>query len=158
MYYALLDMRSSCTALTGLVWGETLKQVTDSILGECEALMENTDEMSMEELEDNYYCEFEDYKKLVDYEEPSFEMIKRFSFVLSDCTIDVGCLVAGYATLVKEFEEYTKDKMILDEWRLVPEIEETDVNISALDEEIRSLNEDGFYSNQYEYLLHKDSE
>ena len=44
MYYALLDMRSSCTALTGLVWGETLKQVADSIIGECEMLMENTDD------------------------------------------------------------------------------------------------------------------
>lgn len=155
MYYALLDMRSSCTALTGLVWGKTLKEVADSIIGECEMLMENTDDMSMEELEEEYYCEFDDYKELVDCDNPTFEMINRFSFALSDCTTDVGCLVEGYAALVEAFAEYTEDKMTLDEWSLIPEIDETEDNISELDEELRSLNEDVLGRGEYRFFVSK---
>ena len=47
MYYALLDMRSSCIAMTTLAWGD-LKGVAASLIQECELLMENTDSMTME--------------------------------------------------------------------------------------------------------------
>ena len=141
MYYALVDMRSDCIAMTTLAWGD-LQGVAARLIEECELLMENTDSMTMEEFEEEYYCEFGDYRALVECEDPTFEMIASFSFTLSDCTIDVGCLVEGYSELVTAFGEYTDDKMTLDEWQLVPEIEETDENLWELDEELRSLNDD----------------
>ena len=45
--------------------------------------------------------------------------------------------------------------MTLDEWKLVPEIEETDENLSVLDEEIRSLNDDVYSQGKYEFLISK---
>ena len=77
--------------MTGLAWGETLKQIADSIVGECEMLMENMDDMSMEELEEEYYCEFEDYKKLAECDNPTFEMIANFSFQFTDIVCFILC-------------------------------------------------------------------
>ena len=154
MYYALVDMRSSCIALTALAWG-SLNDIASMLISECDMLMENTDDMTMEELEEEYYCEFDDYKELVDCEEATFEMIANFSFTLGDCTTEVGCLVEGYSELVKAYKDYASDKMTLDEWRMIPEIEETDENLSELDEELRSLNDD-LSRGDYKYFVEAD--
>lgn len=150
MYYALIDERGPCDAQTILAWG-SLKQIADTLVEECRMLMENTDSMSMEELEEEYYCEFDDYKKLVTCKNPTFEMLYRFSFTLSDCTTDVACLVEGYPALVEAFAEYAEDKTTLDPWRLVPTIEETQENLEKLDCEIRSLNDS--CRDHYEFLI-----
>lgn len=156
MYYALVDMRGSCSAQTALAWGR-LKDIADFLISECQLLMENTDDMSMEELEEEYYCEFDDFKKLSNCTDPSLEMLESFSFTLSDCTIDVGCLVEGYPELVKAFDEYKSDKWTLDCWSMVPEIEETDENLVRLDDELRSLNDD-LSCEDYEFFVENDSE
>lgn len=156
MYYALIDTRSSCVAMTTLAWG-TLKEIADTLLSECQQLMENTDDMSMEELEEEYYCEFGDYKEFEDYDAPSISKLESFSFTLSDCTIDVGCVVEGYPALVKAWEEYKADKWTLECWSMVPEIEETDENLSQLDDELRSLNDD-LSREDYEFFVKSDCE
>ena len=156
MYYALVDMRGTCDAITSLAWG-SLKDIAAMLISECEILMQSTDDMTMEEFEEEFYCEFEDYKKLVDCDDPTTEMIAGFSFTLSDCTIDVGCLVESYAELVEAFKDYASDKMTLDCWRMVPEIEETEDNLSELDEELRSLNDD-LSRYDYKYFVEADSD
>lgn len=156
MYYALIDMRASCSAQTTLAWG-SLKDIADYLLSECQLLIQNTDDMSMEELEEEYYCEFDNFKKLSEYDDPSFEMVASFSFTLSDCTIDVGRLVEGYPELVKAFDEYKTDKWTLDCWSMVPEIEETDENLAQLDDELRSLNDD-LSREDYEFFVEADCE
>ena len=157
MYYALIDMRGSCTAITALAWG-SLKQIADKVISECDELMGNLDNMSMEEYEEEYYCEFDDYKKLVDCENPTAEMIRGFSFTIGDCTTYVECLVEGYPALVKAFGEYTEDKEILDMWELVPEIEETEENLSDLDWELRGLAEDVCAGGDYDYFVLKEED
>ena len=159
MYYALVDMRGTCCATTALAWGD-LKQIADTLISECETLIYDTcnlDNLSEEELEEEYYCEFDDYIELAECECPTKGMLESFSFVLGDCTINVGCLVEGYTALVKAFGEYTEDKMTLDMWSLVPEIEETDENLSQLDEELRSLNED-ISCGEYEFFVEKEED
>ena len=156
MYYALIDMRSSCVAITALFWG-TLQEIADSLIAECQLLMKNTEDLSIDKLEEEYYCQFEDYKKLDDCDRPTLSMIDSFSFTLSDCTIDVGCVVEGYSALVKAWEEYKADKWTLECWRLIPEIEETDENLSELDDELRSLNDD-YLRDFYKYFVETDSE
>ena len=156
MYYALVDMRSSCVAMTALAWG-SLAEIADMLISECDMLRESTDGTSLEALEDEYYCEFDDYKELAECDDPVFKMIENFSFTLGDCTIDVGCLVEGYSELVKAFDEYVEDKITLCCWRLVPEIEETEENLSRLDEELRSLNED-LSREDYEYFVAREEE
>lgn len=155
MYYALLDMRNDCCASTGLIWGETLRDVANALIATCDAAMKDTDDMPMEELEEVYYCEFLDYGVLVDCENPTIEMLNDFSFTLSDATIDVGCLVEGYAALVRAFSEYAEDKTALDEWDLVPAIEETEENLTELDDELRRLNTDDLRSDEYRFFLRK---
>ena len=157
MYYALVDMRGTCCATTALAWGD-LKQVANMLISECETLIYDTcslDNVSEEELEEEYYCELDSYRELAECESPTKSMIESFSFVLGDCTIDVGCLVEGYAALVKAYEAYAEDKMTLDEWRLVPEIEETEENLSQLDEELRSLNDD-VSGGEYEFFVERE--
>ena len=156
MYYALVDMRGTCHAMTTLARG-SLKDIADMLISECEMLMETTDDMSMEELEDEYYCEFDDYRELAECDNPTFKMIQNFSFTLSDCTIDVGCLVNGYTELVKAFDEYVEDKFTLSEWRLVPEIEETEETLTKLDDELRSLNED-LSREEYQFFIEREAE
>ena len=77
----------------------------------------------MEELEEEYYCEFDNYKELEDCDNPAASMIESFSFTLGDCTIDVGCLVDGYPALVKAWAEYKADKWALHRWKMVTEME-----------------------------------
>ena len=156
MYYALIDMRSSCVAMTALAWG-TLQEISDTLIAECQQLMENTDDMSMEELEDEYYCEFDDYKELEDCDNPTASMIESFSFTLSDCTIDVGCVVEGYSALVRAWNKYKSDKLTLDCWKLIPAIEETDENLFRLDLELRSLNDD-LARDDYEFFVEAENE
>lgn len=156
MYYALINMRSSCAAMTALAWG-SLKEIADTLISECEMLMENTDDMSIDELEADYYCEFDDFKALSECEEPTADIISNFSFTLSDCTTVVCCLVEGYHELVKAFDAYKEDKWTLDCWRMVPEIEETDENLSKLDEELRMLNDD-LMCDDYEFFIDAGTE
>ena len=159
MYYALVDMRGTCCATTALAWGD-FKQIADMLISECETLISDTcdlDNLSEEELEEEYYCEFDAYRELAECESPTEQMLKSFSFVLGDCTVDVGCLVEGYAALVKAFEEYTEDKWTLDAWSLVPDIEETEENLCRLDEELRSLNDD-LSLGEYEFFVEKEEE
>ena len=37
MYYALIDMRGTCAAMTTLAW-ESLKEIADKLISECEML------------------------------------------------------------------------------------------------------------------------
>lgn len=141
MYYALIDMRSDCEATTALARG-SLKEISDSLIYESKLIFESFGNLQLEEFEEEYYCEFDDYKSLSTCDDPTEEMIKSFSFTLDDCTISVGCLVEGYSELVKAWDVYKSDKWSLDCWSLVPEIEETEENLSQLDEEMRSLNDD----------------
>lgn len=159
MYYALVDMRGSCCATTALAWGE-LKQIADMLISECKTLIYdicNLDNLSEEELGEEYYCEFGDYKELAECDGPTERMLESFSFVLADCTIKVGCLVEGYAALVEAFEEYAEDKMTLAQWSLISEIEETEENLCRLDDEMRSLN-DNLSCDDYEFFVEKDCE
>lgn len=159
MYYALIDMRNSCSATTALAWG-SLKQVADMLISECEMLIHDTcdlDGMSEEELVAQHYCEFDDYKALVECDDPIPASIENFSFTLSDCTIEVGCLVEGYSALVEAWDEYKSDKWTLDSWSMVPEIEETEENLLQLDEELRSLNDD-LSRDDYEFFVEVEDE
>lgn len=156
IFYALIDSRSDCTAETHLAWGD-LQAITDALIEECDLIINSfLDDMTMEDLEAEYYCEFEDYKALKDCDSPTEEMIASFTFTLSDCSVNVGCLVEGYQELVKAFSEYTKDKWTLDIWSMVPDIEETEENLQALDDELRSLNEDLDDDRDLQFFVEKD--
>lgn len=156
MYYALIDMRSPCEATTALAWG-TLKEIADTLVAECRQLMENTDDLPIEELEQEYHCEFDDYKRIEDCGDPAPSMIESFSFTLNDCTIDVGCFVEGYPALVSAWDEYKAGKWTLECWCMVPDIEETEENLSQLDDELRSMNDD-LSRDDYEFFVESESE
>ena len=98
--------------------------------------------MDEEEIEEEYGDEIAEYREFANCEDHDESMIRSFQFCLGDCTVDVGCLVHGYSELVAAYAEYAEDKWTLDEWRLIPEIEETDENLHDLDDELRSLNDD----------------
>ena len=142
MWYALIDGRSSCVAMTHLAWG-TLKDIANDLINECDLLIETmTEGMDEEEIEEEYGDEIAEYREFANCEDHDESMIRSFQFCLGDCTVDVGCLVHGYSELVAAYAEYAEDKWTLDEWRLIPEIEETDENLHDLDDELRLLNDD----------------
>ena len=160
MYYALIDSRSDVYAETSLLWGD-LQDIASGLIEQCDTLIESMDDMSMEELEDEYYCEFDSYRELSEKEDVEYDDIYNFSFVLSDLTIEIGCLVESYDELVSAFEEYTEDKITLDEWKLVSEFDETEENLAELDKEIRSLNDDlgeRLFPDGYKFIIRKDEE
>lgn len=154
--YALIDSRSDCEAVTHLAWGN-LRNIADSLIEDCESVVQSyLDDMTMEELEAEYYCEFEDYKALKICDAPTEEMLASFTFTLSDCSVNVGCLVEGYQELVKAFSEYTEDKWTLDIWSMAPDIEETEENLQALDDELRSLNDDLDDDRDLQFFVEKE--
>ena len=141
MWYSLIDGRSSCVAITHLAWG-TLEDIANDIINECYELISNmTIGMDEDEIEEEYGEDIAYFNEFESCEIHTEEMIRMFQFCIGDCTIDVGCLVEGYPALVEAYAEYAEDKWTLDEWRLVPEIEETDDNLFELDEELRALND-----------------
>lgn len=154
MYYALIDMRSSSGATTALAWG-SMKDIADSLIYESNLIIENYDNLPIDVLESEYYCEFDNYNVLLDCDNPTKEMIESYSFMLDDSTIVVGCIANGYSELVKAWDEYKADKWSLDCWSLVPEIEETDDAISQLDDEMRSLNDD-YANDTYDFFIEKE--
>lgn len=158
MWYALIDERSSCDAFTQLSWG-TLEDIANELINECNDLIGNmTMCMDDDEIEEEYgddIAELEEFENCENYTE---EMIRSFYFSISDCSVDVGCLVEGYPALVEAYAEYAEDKCTLDEWRLVPEIEEMDDNISELAEELRLLNDDCGTDCKMKYFIPNDFE
>ena len=156
MYYALIDMRSSSGATTALAWG-SMKDIADTLIYESNLIIENYDNLPIDVLESEYYCEFDDYNVLKSCENHTKEMITNYSFVLDDCTIVVGCLVEGYSELVIAWDEYKADKWTMDCWSLVPEIEETDETLLQLDDELRSLNED-FDNDEHNFFIEVQEE
>lgn len=147
MWYALIDSRSDCVAMTHLVWGE-LKNIAEQLIKECEDLISA---LGVDEDEDYYY--FDDYDELKSCKEPNEDIIRRFSFALSDCTTDVGCLVFGYSALVDAYSKYTEDKSLLNEWKLVPKIEETDDELRMLDAELRALSDNCFGGQNLSFFI-----
>ena len=142
MWYSLIDERSSCEAFTQLLWG-TLENIANSLINECYELIGNlTMGMDDDEIESEYGSDIAELEEFENCESYSEEMIRSFYFSIGDCSVDVGCLVEGYPALVEAFAEYAEDKWTLDEWRLVPEIEETNENLSELAGELYSLNDD----------------
>lgn len=57
--------------------------------------------------------------------------------------------------MVKVWDEYKADKESLAYWNMVPEIEETEENLSRLDNELRSLN-DNFMQKNYEFFVENE--
>ena len=156
MWYSLIDDRSSCVAMTHLAWG-TLEDIANDLINECNLLIDSmTEGMDEDEIEEEYGDEIAEFRKFEECDEHTEAMIQAFQFWIGDCTVDVGCLVQGYPALVEAYVEYAEDKLSLDEWRLIPEIEETDENLSELDDELRSLN-DGYGTNcEMQYFIPND--
>lgn len=143
MWYALIDGRNSCEASTHLLWG-TLDQIANELIDECRDLIDSmTEDMDEDEPEEEYGEDVASLEAFEDCEERTEEMIRNFSFSLSDLSIEVGGLAEGYPALVAAYAEYAEDKPALDEWRLIAHLEESEEVLSELDEELRSLN-DGF--------------
>lgn len=117
----------------------SLDQIADTILYECKKLIETTDDLSLDEMEQVYACGFANYKQMLSGSKLTAEWIEHFTFSLCDCTITVGCLAEGYPALVQAFDDYAADKWPLNEWKLVPDLEESEDNLAQLDEEIRDL-------------------
>ena len=158
MYYALVDCRSSCIAMTHLAWG-TLEDIANDLINECNELIGSmTDGMDEEEIQEEYGDDIAEFREFEDCDNPTEEMIASFYFSIGDCTVDVGCLVQGYPALVEAFAEYTEDKMTLDEWSLVPEIEETDDVLFELDDELRELNDAFGTDCEMKYFIPKEFE
>lgn len=158
MYYALVDCRSSCIAMTHLAWG-TLQDIANELINECNELIATmTDGMDEEEIAEEYGDDISEFREFEACDDPSEAMIASFYFCIGDCTVDVGCLVQGYPALVEAFAEYTDDKMTLDEWSLIPEIEETDDVLFELDDELRSLNDAFGTDCEMKYFMPKEFE
>lgn len=155
MWMALIDMRSDCTAMTGLIFGETLKELANSLLAETEMIWEfaRLDGLSLEEIEDEYYCELDDYKRLESLSDPQVSDLLNYSCCVSDASIDVGCVVDSYDALVKAFAEYTEDKMTLDEWELVPDLTPTPDDLTEIDNELRAMSDGG---EDFTYFVQKE--
>lgn len=158
MWYALIDERSSCDAFTQLFWGD-LENIAGELINESYDLIDNmTMGMDDDEIEEEYGDDIAVLEEFENHENYTEEMIRSFYFALSDCTIDVGCLVEGYPAFVDAYVEYAEDKWTLDEWRLVPEIEETDDNISELADELRSVSEGCDTECEMEYFIPNEYE
>lgn len=158
MWYSLIDGRSSCTAITHLAWG-TLEDIANDLINECNMLIDSmTDGMDEDEIEEEYGDDLAEFKEFEDCKKHTEEMIRSFYFSIGDCTVDVGCLVQGYPELVEAYAEYAEDKWTLNEWRLVPEIEETDEVLFELDEELRSLNDHCGTDCEMKYFVPMDEE
>ena len=158
MWYSLIDGRSSCIAITHLAWG-TLEDIANDLINECNMLIDTmTDGMDEDEIEEEYGDDIAEFKEFEDSDTHSEDMIRSFYFSIGDCTVDVGCLVQGYPALVEAYAEYAEDKWTLDEWRLVPEIEETDDNLFELDDELRSLNDNCGTDCEMKYFVPNESD
>ena len=158
MYYALVDCRSCVIAMTHLAWG-SLQEIANQLINECNELIDDmTDGMDEAEIEEEYGDDIVDFREFERCENYTEEMIRSFHFSLSDLSVDVGCLVQGYPALVEAFEEYTDDKMTLDEWCLIPEIDETDDVLFELDDELRNLNDAFGTDCEMKYFIPKEFE
>lgn len=158
MWYSLIDSRSSCIAQTHLAWG-TLEDIANDLINECSMLISTmTEDMDEDEIEEEYGDEIANFKEFEDCDNYTEEMIMGFYFRIGDCTVDVGCLVQGYQALVEAYVEYAEDKWTLDEWRLVPEIEETDEVLFELDDELCSLNDDFCTDREMKYFVPNESD
>lgn len=155
MFYALLNSYSDCETVTSIAWGKTLKEIADQIIYECKNIIDSFGD-PIEELEDEYYCCIDLYKKLVYYQTPTFEMIKEFSFTISDCSVDVVGLVEEYSKLVEVFEEFSEGKYPLEEWSLPSKIDESGDDISKLNDELTSICYDSYDGDSLELLVYKN--
>ena len=145
MWAALIDKRSFCCAMTSVVYGNTLKELVTELLGETEMLWEfwRVNGRTLDELEEEMECELDDFRRLDSMEDPQPEDVRDFYCSVSDASISVGCLVDSMDALRREFEEYTEDKMILNEWMLSPEMEFTPEWMGELNWDLEKLCEDG---------------
>jgi hypothetical protein len=142
--------------MTHLAWG-TLQDIANDLINECNELIDSmTEGMDEDEIEEEYGDNIAEFREFEKCENLTETMIRSFYFSIGDCTVDVGCLVEGYTALVEAWAEYTEDKMTLDEWCLVPEIDETDDVLFELDDELRSLNDYISDSSVLKYFTEKE--
>ncbi|MDO5440320.1 MAG: hypothetical protein Q4F12_02145 [Erysipelotrichaceae bacterium] len=74
------------------------------LIDECENCFAIEPSWELEDFENEYYCEFDNYKQLK--ENNDIEDISNFSFVLSD----MGCCIDLYSNNINEIQQYLDSK------------------------------------------------
>lgn len=107
MWYALLDFRSDTNSGTILLCG-TLESIAREVIRQCDWFdPEDRGKLDFDALdEEEWYYEADDYIALVEAEKITPELLKDFSFTLSDVMLDISCLSEGYNAFREAFQHY----------------------------------------------------
>lgn len=158
MYYALIESKNGeGYFMRSLSWGE-LDQIARAVLDECGLIFDSMPNMSLEELDNEYYCSFSDYNELQEAETPTLSMIRGFYFCISDMEVSVEITAESYAEFREKFQNHMEDDWSFEGRYLVEEFEETPENLEQLADEIRSVGSDYCYADSFEFLCYTDED
>lgn len=145
MVCALWIARSDTEYLTNFLYG-TEREVMDALIENAAMLMDAVGNgMSIEELQKEYYCKFDDYLKYRDDSVPvTIEDLKRYDFVLSDCTDYLQLVTDDLSEFVKLFNEDPPFPDII----INPDVTENDLESLAGDFESYASNYE-----EYDWLI-----
>lgn len=145
MWYAILDLRSDVTGVSWLAYG-TLRDIADAVLEQCV----NCDPEGREVLDfdaisrEGFYYEADAYTALCDTDVVTPDLLKGFSFCISDASVTVHCLAEGYAAFRLAFDGYRGRNGSLSDLRL-PETLAAEEELAFAREFADILFEDEYY-------------
>lgn len=122
MYYALISSHDDSGDGCHRLFFGTLAQIGSSLLDHCsEGLLREELEngSTLDDLEENYACDFDSYHDLADSDDPSEDAVRSFDFYFSGASVRVIALTTTYADLAHAFNTYAADTC-LGSWRMLP--------------------------------------
>lgn len=122
MYYCLVSSHDDCGDGCHRLFCGTLAQIASSLLDHCsEGLLREELEngSTLDDLEENYACDFDSYHDLADSDDPPEDTLRTFDFSFSGAHVYVIALTATYADIVDAFNAYAADSYLC-EWRMLP--------------------------------------
>ena len=150
MVYVIWIAKSDTEYLTNFLYGDE-REIMNALIDNAEMLIDALgDGMDLDELEGEYYCDFDDYKKFQDTAVPvTIADLQSYSFTLSDCTDYLLVVASEFDEFVSKFNEDSP----LEDVVIRPGITEDDVEDLASD--IESY---GYADDEYEWLVPIDED
>ena len=125
-----------------MLFGETLKDVASQLYDLCAVAVENY-------LEDEYVSlgklildpnqNLIGFLTLRENRDPSAEVLKAFTFSCGDATYNVIAIENGMDAFTDAFNEFAKDALYFDNWRLRQGIPENPLVLRFVNQEIRRI-------------------